>query len=61
MTVEHTQIEWGPALTHDLRQILRLAISEDLARGFDITSVSLVPRGASGRAEIVVPRVMATG
>jgi nicotinate-nucleotide pyrophosphorylase (carboxylating) len=53
MTMEHAQVAWDSALTHDLRQILRLAISEDLARGFDITSVALVPGDAIGRALVV--------
>ena len=53
MTVEHTQIDWGAALVHDLRQILRLAISEDLDRGLDITSIPLVPREATGRAQVI--------
>lgn len=53
MTVEHEQIVWGPALEHDLRQLVRLAINEDLQRGYDITSVPLIPREATGRAHLV--------
>ena len=53
MILRHAQLEWGPALEHDLRQLLRLAILEDLDRTQDITSAALVPQGAQAAADVV--------
>jgi nicotinate-nucleotide pyrophosphorylase (carboxylating) len=41
------------ALRHDLRVLLRMAISEDLDRSIDATTVSLVPQGRQGEASII--------
>jgi len=38
---------------HDLRQLIRLAVREDLDRYCDWTTVSLVPQDAKGKADIV--------
>jgi nicotinate-nucleotide pyrophosphorylase (carboxylating) len=48
-------------LKDDLTQLVRLAIREDLDRGFDITTVSVVPQGLSAEASIVarVPGIAA--
>jgi len=46
-------MEWGDALADDCRQIVRLAIREDLDRSHDWTSVALAPADARGHAAIV--------
>jgi nicotinate-nucleotide pyrophosphorylase (carboxylating) len=48
-----SQIHWDRALENDLRQIVRLAVREDLDRGSDWTTVALVPEGTTGHAQIV--------
>ena len=48
------QIDWGPRLEDDCRQIVRLAVREDLDRGQDWTTVSLIPSDCRGAAEVVV-------
>jgi nicotinate-nucleotide pyrophosphorylase (carboxylating) len=53
MNRDFQQIEWGPLLEEDWRHLLTLAIREDLDRLYDWTTVSLIPEGAIGRAEIV--------
>ena len=53
MTLDFSQTEWGDQLVDDLRQILRLAVREDLDRFCDWTTVSLIPENAKGRADIV--------
>ncbi len=40
-------------LRDDLLQLVRLAIREDLARGFDLTTVAVVPPGLAAAASIV--------
>jgi nicotinate-nucleotide pyrophosphorylase (carboxylating) len=47
------QIEWGPALEEDWRNLLALAVREDLERVYDWTTVALVPDDAIGQAQIV--------
>jgi nicotinate-nucleotide pyrophosphorylase (carboxylating) len=47
------QIEWDEQLDDDCRQLVRLAIREDLGRAYDWTTVSLVPDDARGTAAIV--------
>ncbi len=47
---QHT---WGPALEDDCRQIVRLAVREDLDRGYDWTTISLVPAESQSTAEVV--------
>ena len=53
MSRDFQQIAWDERLVDDCRQVLRLAIREDLDRGHDWTTVSLVPQGAEGGADIV--------
>lgn len=50
---DYRQSEWGPRIEDDLRQLLRLAVREDLDRAYDWTTAILVPDGASGAATIV--------
>jgi nicotinate-nucleotide pyrophosphorylase (carboxylating) len=50
---DFAQMEWGDALADDCRQIVRLAIREDLDRSHDWTSVALAPADARGHAAIV--------
>lgn len=47
------QMTWGPAVEEDCRQIVRLAIREDLDRLFDWTTLALVPSGTKAEAAIV--------
>ncbi len=47
------QIEWDAAVEEDCRQIVRLAVREDLDRSFDWTTLCLVPAEASGEAAVV--------
>lgn len=52
MNKEFTQQSWNAALEDDLRQLVRLAVREDLDRAYDWTTVSLVPENARARAVI---------
>ena len=54
MAKEFQQITWDAALEDDLRQLVRLAVCEDLQRAQDWTTVSLVSHDAEGRAAVVV-------
>lgn len=54
MVRDFQQIEWDAQLEDDCRQIVRLAVREDLDRGQDWTTVSLVPSDCRGAAELVV-------
>jgi nicotinate-nucleotide pyrophosphorylase (carboxylating) len=47
------QIEWDEELADSCRQLVRLAIREDLDRGEDWTTVALVPEDALASADIV--------
>lgn len=53
MTREFQQVEWDEALEHDCRQLVRLAVREDLERQFDVTTVALIEPEAQGRAALV--------
>jgi nicotinate-nucleotide pyrophosphorylase (carboxylating) len=53
MAKEFQQIEWDEAVADDCRQIVRLAVREDLGRKFDWTTLALVPSGTPGSATIV--------
>jgi nicotinate-nucleotide pyrophosphorylase (carboxylating) len=53
MAREFQQIDWDAAIEADCRRIIRAAILEDLDRGYDWTTVSLVPSEATGRAAVV--------
>ncbi|MDH3716557.1 MAG: carboxylating nicotinate-nucleotide diphosphorylase [Planctomycetota bacterium] len=48
------QIEWDDLLADDCRQIVRLAVREDLDRWQDWTTVALVAHDARGTAAVVV-------
>lgn len=58
---EFQQQHFDESLRDDLQQLVRLAIREDLARGMDLTTVSVVPEGVPAAAKIVarVPGVSA--
>ena len=47
------QVDWSEQLEDDVRQIVRLAVREDLDRYCDWTTVSLVPADARAKANIV--------
>jgi nicotinate-nucleotide pyrophosphorylase (carboxylating) len=47
------QIEWDDPLADDCRQLVRLAVREDLELEQDWTTVALVPPGRVGSADIV--------
>jgi nicotinate-nucleotide pyrophosphorylase (carboxylating) len=47
------QIEWDDLLADDCRQVVRLAVREDLELEQDWTTVALVPPGRVGSADIV--------
>ena len=53
MTKEFQQLSWNADLEDDLRQLVRLAVREDLGRQSDWTTVSLVAPEMQGRAAIV--------
>ncbi len=53
MKREFGQIAWDDFLEHDLRQLIRLAILEDLGREFDWTSLALIPPDAEATADVV--------
>lgn len=47
------QVQWNEQLEDDCRQIIRLAVREDLDRYCDWTTVSLVPADSRAKANIV--------
>jgi nicotinate-nucleotide pyrophosphorylase (carboxylating) len=53
VTKEFTQLEWNSTLEDDLRQLVRLAVREDLDRQNDWTTVALVDPNRRGRAAVV--------
>ena len=53
MPTEFHQLSWDETLADDCRQLVRLAVREDLERGHDWTTVALVAAGRRGRAAIV--------
>jgi nicotinate-nucleotide pyrophosphorylase (carboxylating) len=53
MPKEFPQIEWDELLIDDCRQLVRLAVREDLDRQHDWTTLALVPESVRGAAEIV--------
>lgn len=61
MANDYRQIEWDAQLADDCRQLVRLAVREDLDRFYDWTSVLLVPDGTPGEAVVVArePGVLA--
>ncbi len=54
MTKDFHQLDWDKAVEDDCRQIVLLAVREDLERQHDWTTLALVPRDARGRAAVVV-------
>src|SRR5579863_392195 len=54
MSKEYGQIEWDAEVEDDCRQLIRLAVREDLERLYDWTTVALVGEAASGSARAVV-------
>lgn len=53
MVKDFTQLDWDEQLEDDCRQLVRLAVREDLDRGSDLTTIALVSDEAIGRASIV--------
>lgn len=53
MKRDFPQLDWDAACADDCRQLVRLAVREDLADGYDWTTVSLVGEELTGRARIV--------
>ena len=52
MKRDFVQLEWSSQIEEDLRRIVRLAVFEELDRGHDWTTVSLVPEEAKASALI---------
>lgn len=48
------QLAWSREIEDDCRRIVRLAVHEDLDRGYDWTTVCLVPEAARAAANVVV-------
>ncbi len=53
MPQDFHQLDWNPTIEDDLRQVVRLAVREDLDRQYDWTTVALVKPETQGRAAIV--------
>jgi nicotinate-nucleotide pyrophosphorylase (carboxylating) len=53
MTKDYRQLTWDADVEHDCRQLVRLAILEDLERGHDWTTVSLASEEALSAANLV--------
>ena len=53
MNRDFTQLSWSAQVEEDCRRIVRLAVFEDLDRGYDWTTVALVPEGAVASADFV--------
>lgn len=53
MSKEYRQQTWDAEVEHDCRQIVRLAILEDLERGHDWTTVALAAEEAQSAADLV--------
>lgn len=54
MMRDFTQLDWSPAIEDDLRQIVRLAVREDLDRFHDWTTLAIVGAEEQGKAAVVV-------
>jgi nicotinate-nucleotide pyrophosphorylase (carboxylating) len=52
MTGDFAQLEWSSQIEEDLRRIVRLAVFEELDRGHDWTTISLVPEETPAAAQI---------
>ncbi len=53
MPKEFHQIVWDKALEDDCRQLVRLAVREDLDRKMDVTTMALIEPDSQGRAVLV--------
>jgi nicotinate-nucleotide pyrophosphorylase (carboxylating) len=53
MQRDFNQLAWSPQIEEDLRRIVRLAVFEELDRGQDWTTISLVPEETQASANIV--------
>ena len=53
MDREFHQIEWDASLRDEVAALLRLAVREDLGPLGDSTSKALIPKGATGTADVV--------
>lgn len=53
MYKEFSQITWDEQLADDCRHLVRLAVREDLDRGYDLTTLAIVPETAEGSVAIV--------
>jgi nicotinate-nucleotide pyrophosphorylase (carboxylating) len=51
---EFQQIEWDELVADECRRLVRAAVLEDLDRGQDWTTVSLVPMEQIGRAKLII-------
>jgi nicotinate-nucleotide pyrophosphorylase (carboxylating) len=54
MLNDFCQLDWNTVIEDDLRQLVRLAVREDLDRQHDWTTLALVDVDRQGRAEVVV-------
>ncbi|MBP89978.1 MAG: nicotinate-nucleotide diphosphorylase (carboxylating) [Planctomycetaceae bacterium] len=52
-TKEFSQVVWDEETIDDCRQIIRLAVREDLGQGYDLTTLALVAHDARGIARVV--------
>jgi nicotinate-nucleotide pyrophosphorylase (carboxylating) len=52
-TQDYEEVQWDAQLESDLRQLVRLAIQEDLDSGYDWTTVAVVDADATGSALVV--------
>jgi nicotinate-nucleotide pyrophosphorylase (carboxylating) len=50
---DFTQLAWSPQVAEDLRRIIRLAVFEELDRGQDWTTISLVTEETTASANLV--------
>ncbi len=53
VTSDFHQIQWDAVLEDDCRQLVRLAVREDLDRRFDVTTLALVERDVRGAAVVM--------
>ena len=56
MAKDFKQLEWDEATIDDCRQLIRLAVREDLGRMHDWTTVALVAHDVRGQAAVVARR-----
>ena len=53
MANDFTQIVWDDRVRSDLRELVELAIREDLGQQGDLTTAALIPENARGQADVV--------